>query len=110
MLVLPIKKKWYDLILRGVKTEEYREIKPYWATRFVNAGLLEYTFRKDPACTMLTFNRVEVMFRNGYSDKSPSFIATVGLTRDFGKPEWGAKKGVKYYVLHIYDIRRETKG
>lgn len=110
MLVLPIKKKWYDLILRGVKTKEYREIKPYWATRFVNAGLLEYTFEKDPACTMPTFDRVEVMFRNGYSDKSPSFIATVGLTRGTGKPEWGAEKGVKYYVLRIYDIRRETKG
>lgn len=34
MLILPIKKKWFDMILLGQKKEEYREIKPYWTTRF----------------------------------------------------------------------------
>ena len=29
MLTLPIKKKWFDMILSGEKKEEYREIKPY---------------------------------------------------------------------------------
>lgn len=33
MLILPIKKKWYDMILSGEKTEEYREIKPYYDNR-----------------------------------------------------------------------------
>ena len=28
MLILPIKKKWFDMILSGEKREEYREIKP----------------------------------------------------------------------------------
>lgn len=36
MLTLPIKKGWYDLIAGGVKKEEYREIKPYYTTRFRN--------------------------------------------------------------------------
>ena len=30
MLVLPIKKKWFDMIASGEKKEEYREIKPYY--------------------------------------------------------------------------------
>ena len=30
MLTLPIKKKWFDMILSGEKKEEYREIKPYY--------------------------------------------------------------------------------
>ena len=34
MLTLPIKKKWFDMILFGEKKEEYREIKPYWTKRF----------------------------------------------------------------------------
>lgn len=34
MLILPIKKKWYDMIFLGEKKEEYREIKPYYETRF----------------------------------------------------------------------------
>ena len=34
-MILPIKKKWYDMILSGKKKEEYREIKPYYIVRFM---------------------------------------------------------------------------
>ena len=37
MLILPIKKKWFDMIVSGEKKEEYREIKPYYDSRFMNA-------------------------------------------------------------------------
>lgn len=37
MLTLPIKKKWFDMIVSGEKREEYREIKPYYDSRFMNA-------------------------------------------------------------------------
>lgn len=30
ILHLPLKAMWYEMIESGVKTEEYREIKPYW--------------------------------------------------------------------------------
>lgn len=33
MLILPIKKQWFDMIRREEKKEEYRENKPYWTTR-----------------------------------------------------------------------------
>ena len=33
MLTLPIKKKWYDMILTGEKKEEYREIKDFYKGR-----------------------------------------------------------------------------
>ena len=36
MLILPIKRKWFDMIKSGEKKEEYREIKPYWTKRFEN--------------------------------------------------------------------------
>ncbi|MBO6031875.1 MAG: hypothetical protein J6Q22_10580 [Prevotella sp.] len=36
MLVLPMKKKWFDMILSGKKKEEYREFKPYWNSRVDN--------------------------------------------------------------------------
>ena len=35
MLTLPIQKQWFDEILAGTKTIEYREIKPYWTSRFL---------------------------------------------------------------------------
>ena len=36
MLVLPIKKKWFDMIINGEKQEEYRELKPYYHKRLGN--------------------------------------------------------------------------
>ena len=34
MIILPIKKKWFKMIKTGEKKEEYREIKPYYNSRF----------------------------------------------------------------------------
>lgn len=98
MLILPTKKKWFDMILSGKKLEEYRDIKPYYTTRFKNIGLLTEDGH-------ITFNQVEVMFRNGYSCNSPSFIAVCTLRIMRGKEKWGAKPGVKYYVLKIIKIK-----
>jgi ribosomal protein S27E len=33
VLHLTLHKKWYDLILSGKKTEEYRDVKEYWIKR-----------------------------------------------------------------------------
>lgn len=39
MLELVLKQKWYDMIESGEKTEEYRDIKPYWWTRIFTSPL-----------------------------------------------------------------------
>lgn len=93
MLILPIKKQWFDMILSGEKKEEYREIKPYYHTRFKNVELLN---GPDEGTT--------VMFRNGYSNDSPSFVAEIYLTEEEGNPDWGAEEDTIYYVLHIIKI------
>lgn len=97
MLILPIKKKWYDMILSGEKKEEYREIKPYYTTRFKNIHLLSHN-------NIPELWTEEIMFRNGYSADSPSFTATVRLTIGNGRLEWGAEPGKEYYVLKIEEI------
>lgn len=88
-LVLPIKKKWFDMILAGVKYEEYREIKPYYIKRF----------KKFKDC-----DRFIVKFRNGYSNTSPSYNAEVSLSTGQGKTEWGAETGKEYYILTIHGM------
>lgn len=101
MLILPIKKKWYEMILSGEKKEEYRELKPYYQKRFVNlwqGSLIGFDARR------------KVMFRNGYSKQSPSFVATVTIGIGTGKTEWGAEEGKDYYILKICDIEPEEKG
>lgn len=101
MLTLPIKKKWFDLILSGEKKEEYREIKPYWTTRFKSI-IGGYDFER------FIINGVSlnfaVRFQNGYSPNSSSFDADVYLEKGTGKPEWGAKPKEEYYVLKIGKI------
>lgn len=99
MLTLPIKKKWFDMILSGEKKEEYREIKPYYTSRFVNVFNF-YPYGHMPMGLAIK----KVMFRNGYSKNSPSFIAVCSLNIRTGKTEWGAEPGVKYYVLTIHEV------
>lgn len=95
MLTLPIKKKWFDMIISGEKKEEYRELKPYYKTRFEHlwqGSLIGYNAKR------------QILFKNGYSSKSPSFIATVTLDIGEGKTNWGAEKGKNYYILKIHSI------
>ena len=33
VLTLTVSKQWFDMIVANEKTEEYREIKPYWVAR-----------------------------------------------------------------------------
>lgn len=105
MLILPIKKKWYDMILAEEKTEEYREIKPYYDSRFESVFGCMWLFRGINGIGDTTPPEKEIIFRNGYSRNSRQIVATCTLTIGEGKPEWGAKLGVKYYVLHIKEIR-----
>ena len=96
MLTLPIKKKWFDMILYGEKKEEYREITPYYIARFENIGLLENLF--------LTGECAHIRFRNGYHKKAPMIEAIVKLDIGEGRPEWGAEPNKTYYVLNIREI------
>lgn len=46
----------------------------------------------------------KVLFRNGYSAESPSFVADVCLSIGDGKENWGAETNKDYYVLKIQKI------
>lgn len=86
-LHLTIKKQWFDMILSGEKTEEYRDIKPYYNLRLIGK---EY----DTA-----------VFRNGYARDAPSLTIELKAIRfGTGKPEWGAEEGKTYFVLSLGKI------
>ncbi len=98
MLILPIKKKWFDMILSGVKKEEYREIKPYYRSRLINEGFLDQY-------GLPVYYPQWVLFRNGYSKQSPSFEALCTADIKTVRPEWGAEPGKEYYVLKILEVK-----
>lgn len=113
LLIITIKKKWFDMILSGEKKEEYREIKPYYMSRIrkiwyvptdftdhvVIEGLKNYKEEEAP------YYEVRVLFRNGYKKDSPSFIAKCTLSIGSGREEWGAEKGKEYFVFLINEIK-----
>lgn len=109
MLILPIKKKWFDMILSGEKKEEYRECTKYYKGRFFNLfdiidecdGDLINPFEEKP--------EREIMFRNGYSKNSPSFVAKCTLSVGTGKEEWGAEKDKKYFILTVQEILKGSE-
>ncbi len=96
MLTLPIKRKWFDMIISGEKKEEYREFKPYYHKRFFNLwrGDLNGGAAKR-----------QIMFRAGYSKDSPSCVCTVRLATGKGRPEWGAEPDKDYYILKIFEVK-----
>lgn len=98
MLVLPIKKKWFDMIVSGDKPEEYREITPYYQSRFKNLFAM-YPYSAIPVGA----DSQKLILRNGYSKTSPSCEITATLDIKQGNPEWGAEQGKEYYVLKISD-------
>lgn len=60
--------------------------------------LLDYV-SKFPNC-----KEFKVVFRNGYSKNSPSFIAKCTLSIGTGKEEWGAEPRKEYFVLTVKEI------
>ena len=107
MLTLPIKKQWYDAILAGKKKIEYREIKPYWTSRFLKVLEIDGKPDEDISSLERKINRqhkqIDVVFRNGYEPDSPSFIALCSL--DIGLMRTGEVSYEKYYRLHIKEIK-----
>lgn len=91
MIILPIKKKWFDLIASGHKKQEYREIKPYYNSRF-----RKHVISQEP---------FDCILRNGYSCKSPQIKITTKCSVETGNPDWGATPGNLYYVLDILSFQ-----
>lgn len=97
MLILPIKRKWFDMIKSGEKKEEYREIKLYWFKRFSKNIII---FHYDGHGRHL----IEVILRNGYNSNSPQMKCKCILRIGQGKEEWGAEPNKEYYVLEILEV------
>ena len=100
ILYLSLKKQWFEMIVRGYKKEEYREINEYWTKRLVETkgNLLEgFTYKH--------FDFVE--FTLGYpsanDEKARARFELKSIEKKIGKEEWGAESGKVYYVITIGD-------
>lgn len=91
---LTLTKEWFDMILKGKKKEEYRDIKPYWQTRLMHPdGHKGYKF---------------IEFRNGYGKKAPFIkVECRGIYIDFSRPELNAGKTQRVYVIRLGKILKK---
>ena len=111
-LHLALKKKWFDLIDSGVKTEEYRDVKPYWEKRLLNykgikANWKNLIFRefltgRFDACADYPRGFTHVVFRNGYAKDAPRMTFKLeSITIGEGREEWGAAPNKQYFIIKL---------
>ena len=102
-LYLPLKAKWYEMIERGEKKEEYREIKPYWQKRLlycyteswlsIDGDCINRGKRGCFDCALAPHQQAAefdaVRFSCGYTKRTMTFtIQYIAIGK--GRPEWGA--------------------
>lgn len=99
-LHLVLKRKWFEMIQSGEKTEEYREIKHHWIHRLCFFKKQEgCTFSSKPnECALCAMSNDFVChpyeyacFHLGYTNNTMTFKVRDILIGK-GKPEWGAPK------------------
>ena len=96
MLTFPLKKQWYEKIKSGEKTIEYREVKPYWRSRFYN----EIGFFPEQTQVMKPIPcKLRLGYTNTYLKACISFIEVV----DGKNTDLAIDKPV--YAIHLIDVR-----
>lgn len=91
ILPLVLKGKWFDMIERGEKREEYRAIKPYWNKR------LKVWKWQEPDEQLYWI----VAFSRGYKKSSLFYEVTEVGERDWaGHLEWG-EPPTPHYVIKL---------
>ena len=120
ILFLPMKKKWFDMILCGEKKEEYRLMSPHWMSRICKIcgfnGLDLYrriiALGKDYGTVDMEVP-FRICFINGYGKTAPRFFAVVKTYEMRSRsrhPEWGedAYDGQPHFAFCIESIERTT--
>ena len=108
ILALTVSKQWFDMIIAGKKTEEYREIKGFWMSRLLlikNEESKEFKkLHVEKSVEMLIDTDTikekinvgamkfvpftHVLFKNGYYDDSPRIEKEIESIT-IGKPKKG---------------------
>jgi hypothetical protein len=94
-LNLPIERKWFDMIARGEKKEEYRDCEHRQVQRFyLWASNCDWWSEYDPV----------VIFRNGYTMQSRALVARITGGDLRGResvkhPEWGEPRCRRLHLV-----------
>ena len=121
-LHLSLKNKWFEMTKAGIKTEDYREINDYWASRFLRDKESKLTIEQIVRYILnhkyYGYEEVQSIFKYHYFflkdfnhnkmtlgyPKSTNTERILkfehkGIEIRTGKPEWGAEVDKLYFVI-----------
>jgi hypothetical protein len=123
-LQLSLKTKWFEMTKSGIKTEDYREITPYWQRRLYHCANEE-----NKSATCVEFNLEEKYLFNcsnclvglSFLKKFKTNTMTLGYPKSgdterilklehkgieirTGNPDWGAEPDKLYFVIKHGEI------
>lgn len=105
-LQLSLTRHWFEMTANGEKTEDYREVTPYWIKRFCTEKLDNFEF-----CDLCEHKCQENGHRKfdtttltlGYPKRTDTSriirFECKGIEIGHGKPEWGAEPGKVYFII-----------
>lgn len=118
-LQLSLKNKWFEMTKKGIKTEDYREITPYWCKRLLtvsNGGIFDweaYLSKEEDAKQLLVVGIVNNYFvykqfdtntmtlgypKTGDSERILK-LKHKGIEIRTGNPDWGAEPNKLYFAI-----------
>lgn len=121
-------KKWFDMVAAGIKKEEYREIKPYWAKRLIDISgppeeekgenrtiphdivfdLARHPWQEVLKAYYSKFRSYHIVeSRNGYAKDAPVIRWThKGIRVGTPNPDWCPPgfQGQTFFILEIGEI------
>lgn len=97
ILDLVLKRKWYEMIQNGEKTEEYRKISDYWVRRL--CGVVRNLETGDDEVVIKRFTHVK--FHLGRSNKRTMLFKIKDFTIGQGNVEWGAPENEDVFIIKL---------
>lgn len=111
-LQMSLKTKWFEMTKAGIKTEDYREITPYWCKRLLSyfkdkqgsisdgKQLLFFIPNEDtPIFNNFDFNIMTLGYPKSTDTERILKFEHNGIEIGYGKEEWGAEPNKLYFII-----------
>ena len=116
VLKLTLRRKWYDLIVSGEKTEEYRQMKWFWGVRLVSdkhfgdnvkfenylAHVLNSPIADKISVPFKDFTHVHFFNGGHYGLSLPNaMFECKGITIGVPRPEWSDNAQGNHFIISL---------
>lgn len=105
-LQMALKAKWFEMTKSGIKTEDYREITPYWIKRlakqwnFLNDDLTLWEQGNEMFKPIdFTQNTMTLGYPKSDDKEHILILEHKGIEIRTGNPDWGAEPDKLYFVI-----------